>query len=99
MKDVFRILVTILASAIFVAGLIFAATYSSRPSADRQESNQEAAPAESESISVKRALTYKVLCDLGNGYYLVDISEGGAFGSGFMRLHRDELSKFRRRGR
>ena len=103
MKDVFRILITVLAAAAFVAALIFAAVYtrpSPYPPEDRQEINREAAPEESESILVKTTLTYRILCDLGNGYYLVDISEGGGvFDSCLMRLHRDELSKFRRQGR
>ena len=104
MKDVFRVLIGIQILAIFVAGLCFASgctlpRHSPSP-ADRQEINREAAPEEGESILVKTTLTYHILCDLGNGYYFVDISEGGGlFDSCLMRLHRDGLSKFRRRGR
>lgn len=95
MQHLLQFLIGTSIAGIFAVVLCFSLGCAS-DSIDRQKINQEAAPAEGESIPAKAALSYHVLCDLGDGYYLVKVRMGGAFSSAPMRLHRDELSKLRR---
>ncbi len=91
MRHVLRVLIRTSILGILTTVLCFASGCISDP-----PDYQENAPVLGEYVHAKPCITYLVRCDLGNGYYLVTVSTGGAFGSTPMKLHRRELSKFRR---